>query len=117
MPDTLIHTWVTATFEPPKWVFPTMFTPTLTQPNPSGDAREYKEAIGETAITRHARGGTVPTPRHHTLVDCAAKGAAHTPQVAHSTRPIGQHERTANDELRSENESSSNSTLSGVVGG
>ena len=34
MPDTLIHTWGTATFEPPKWLFPTMFTPNLTQPNP-----------------------------------------------------------------------------------
>ena len=39
MPDTLIHAWGKATFEPPKWLFPTMFTPTLTQPNPSGDAR------------------------------------------------------------------------------
>ena len=26
-------------FEPPKWLFPTMFTPTLTQPKPSGDAQ------------------------------------------------------------------------------
>ena len=32
MPDNLIHTWGTATFEHPKWLFPTMFTPTLTQP-------------------------------------------------------------------------------------
>ena len=38
MSNTLIHTWGTATFEPPKWLFPTMFTPTMTQPNPSGDA-------------------------------------------------------------------------------
>ena len=29
IPDTLIHTWDTVTFEPPKWLFPTMFTPTL----------------------------------------------------------------------------------------
>ena len=39
MPDTLIHTWGTATFEPPKWLFPTIFTHIMTQQNPSGDAR------------------------------------------------------------------------------
>ena len=76
MPDTLIHTWKTATFEPPKWLFPTMFTPTLTQPNPPGDAREYKEAIGETAITRHARGGTVPTPLDNKVDNTVSRQAA-----------------------------------------
>ena len=30
MPDILIHTWKTATYEPPKWLFPAMFTPNLT---------------------------------------------------------------------------------------
>ena len=40
MHGTLIQTWGTATFEPPKWLFPTMFTPPLTQRKPpSGDAQ------------------------------------------------------------------------------
>ena len=57
IPDTLIHTWVTATFEPPKWLFPAIFTPNLTQPNPSGDARRCRWQPGTTQGSMHAVDG------------------------------------------------------------